>query len=202
MGPPTEPCRSPEIREGCPMSRGFPASSASGNPFCYRCFFDKTYPECNLFCADQIREVIEVEGPKTIAGIIVEPITGSNCRIIPPDGYMQRLRQICDEYKILLIADEVMTGFGRTGKMVCLRALERGSGYHDPGQGDQQCRPSPWGDGGEKTDRGLHGRPHVLGRIDPVREPDFLCGGHRVHPDLQGRGAHRELESTREEASR
>jgi taurine--2-oxoglutarate transaminase len=87
------------------------------DPFCYRCFFDKTYPECNVFCADQIREVIEVEGPKTIAAIIVEPITGSNCRIIPPDGYMQRLRQICDDYKILLIADEVMTGFGRTGRM-------------------------------------------------------------------------------------
>jgi taurine--2-oxoglutarate transaminase len=61
--------------------------------------------------------VIEVEGPKTIAAIIVEPITGSNCRIIPPDGYMQRLRQICDEYEMLLITDEVMTGFGRTGKM-------------------------------------------------------------------------------------
>jgi taurine--2-oxoglutarate transaminase len=87
------------------------------DPFCYRCFFDKTYPQCNVFCADQIREVIEVEGPKTIAAIIVEPITGSNCRIIPPDGYMQKLRQICDEYKILLITDEVMTGFGRTGKM-------------------------------------------------------------------------------------
>ena len=86
------------------------------DPFCYRCFFDKTYPECNLFCADQIREVIEVEGPKEIAAIIVEPITGSNCRIIPPNGYMQRLRQICDEYDILLITDEVMTGFGRTGK--------------------------------------------------------------------------------------
>jgi len=86
------------------------------DPLCYHCFFGKTYPECNVFCADQIREVIEVEGPKYVAGIIVEPITGSNCRIVPPDGYMQKLRQICDEYKILLITDEVMTGFGRTGK--------------------------------------------------------------------------------------
>jgi len=116
-GRPTEPCRSPETREDFPTSRASPESSRIWDPFCYRCFFDKTYPECNLFCADQIREVIEVEGPKTIAGIIVEPITGSNCRIIPPDGYMQRLRQICDEYKILFITDEVMTGFGRTGKM-------------------------------------------------------------------------------------
>jgi taurine---2-oxoglutarate transaminase len=87
------------------------------DPYCYRCFFDKKYPECNCFCADQIRELIEVEGPRQIAGFIMEPITGSNCRIIPPDGYMQKVRQICDEYGILMIADEVMTGFGRTGKM-------------------------------------------------------------------------------------
>ncbi len=100
-----------------PNEPGIPGVVRIWDPFCYRCFFDKTYPECNVFCADQIREVIEVEGPRTIAGIIVEPITGSNCRIIPPDGYMQRLRKICDEYKILLITDEVMTGFGRTGKM-------------------------------------------------------------------------------------
>jgi len=86
------------------------------DPLCYHCFFGKTYPECDVFCADQIREVIEVEGPKLIAGIVVEPITGSNCRIVPPDGYMQKLRQICDDYGILLITDEVMTGFGRTGK--------------------------------------------------------------------------------------
>ncbi len=100
-----------------PNEPGIPGIVRIWDPFCYRCFFDKKYPDCNLFCADQIREVIEVEGPKTIAAIIVEPITGSNCRIIPPNGYMQRLRQICDEYKILLITDEVMTGFGRTGKM-------------------------------------------------------------------------------------
>ena len=103
-----------------PNEPGIPGMVRVWDPFCYRCFFDKTYPECKVFCADQIREVIEVEGPKTIAGFILEPITGSNCRIIPPDGYMQKVRQICDEYGILLIADEVMTGFGRTGKWFCV----------------------------------------------------------------------------------
>lgn len=102
-----------------PNEPGIPGIVRVWDPYCYRCFFDKKYPECKVFCADQIREVIEVEGPKLIAAIVVEPITGSNCRIIPPDGYMQRLRQICDEYQILLIADEVMTGFARTGKMFC-----------------------------------------------------------------------------------
>jgi taurine---2-oxoglutarate transaminase len=69
-----------------PNEPGIPGIVRIWDPYCYRCFFDKKYPECNCFCADQIREVIEVEGPKTIAGMIVEPITGSNCRIIPPDG--------------------------------------------------------------------------------------------------------------------
>lgn len=100
-----------------PNEPGIPGIVRIWDPFCYRCFFDKKYPECNVFCAEQIREVIEVEGPQEIAGMIVEAITGSNCRIIPPDGYMQKLREICDDYGILLIVDEVMTGFGRTGKM-------------------------------------------------------------------------------------
>jgi len=86
------------------------------DPFCYRCFFKMSYPACDLYCAEAIREVIEVEGPDTVAAMIVEPVTGSNGRIVPPDGYMQRLRQICDDYGMLLIADEVMSGFGRTGK--------------------------------------------------------------------------------------
>jgi taurine--2-oxoglutarate transaminase len=61
-------------------------------------------------------ETIELEGAKTIAAIIVEPVVGTNGILIPPDGYMQGLRAICDKHGILLIADEVMAGFGRTGE--------------------------------------------------------------------------------------
>jgi taurine--2-oxoglutarate transaminase len=61
-------------------------------------------------------EVLQLEGPQTIAAIIVEPVTGTNGILIPPDGYMQGLRALCDKYGILLIADEVMAGFGRTGE--------------------------------------------------------------------------------------
>lgn len=95
---------------------GVPGSIRVWDPFCYRCFFKMKYPECDVYCAEAIREVIEVEGPETIAAIIVEPITASNCRIVPPDGYIQRLREICNDYGMLLIFDEVMTGFGRTGE--------------------------------------------------------------------------------------
>jgi taurine---2-oxoglutarate transaminase len=61
-------------------------------------------------------EVLELEGPKTIAAVIVEPVTGTNGILVPPDGYMQGLRKLCDKHGILLIADEVMAGFGRTGE--------------------------------------------------------------------------------------
>jgi taurine---2-oxoglutarate transaminase len=60
--------------------------------------------------------VLQLEGPHTIAAIIVEPVTGTNGILIPPDGYLQGLRRLCDKHGILLIADEVMSGFGRTGE--------------------------------------------------------------------------------------
>jgi taurine--2-oxoglutarate transaminase len=61
-------------------------------------------------------EVLQMEGPHTIAAVIVEPVTGTNGILIPPEGYLEGLRQLCDRYGILLIADEVMSGFGRTGE--------------------------------------------------------------------------------------
>jgi taurine--2-oxoglutarate transaminase len=63
-----------------------------------------------------LEEVIQLEGPETIAAFIVEPVTGTNGILIPPDGYLPGVRALCDRYGILLIADEVMTGFGRTGE--------------------------------------------------------------------------------------
>ncbi|MHB8215651.1 MAG: aminotransferase class III-fold pyridoxal phosphate-dependent enzyme [Candidatus Sulfotelmatobacter sp.] len=63
-----------------------------------------------------IEETIQLEGPNTIAGFILEPVTGTNGVLIPPDGYLTGLRKICDKYGILMIADEVMSGFGRTGE--------------------------------------------------------------------------------------
>jgi taurine--2-oxoglutarate transaminase len=86
------------------------------DPFCYRCPFGLRYPSCGIHCADHIGEIIEFEDPETVAAVIVETITGSNARIVPPPEYYPRLRQICDRYGVLLICDEVMAGFGRTGK--------------------------------------------------------------------------------------
>jgi taurine--2-oxoglutarate transaminase len=63
-----------------------------------------------------VEEVIQLEGPQTIAAFILEPVTGTNGILVPPDGYLQGIRRICDRHGILLIADEVMAGFGRTGE--------------------------------------------------------------------------------------
>ena len=86
------------------------------NPYCYRCPFGWTRETCHRECIDHIEEVIQYEGPEDIAAIFFEGVVGSNGIIIPPDDYWPRMREICDKYGILLISDEVMSGFGRTGK--------------------------------------------------------------------------------------
>lgn len=83
-------------------------------PYCYRCPFGLTQPACELRCAAHVEDVIQYEGPQHIAAIVAEPSAGTN-GIIPPEGYWKRLREIASRYGILLIADEVMSGFGRTG---------------------------------------------------------------------------------------
>jgi taurine--2-oxoglutarate transaminase len=86
-------------------------------PYCYRCMFGQKYPDCGLQCVKYVDEVIELEGGSDkVAGIICEPVTGANGIIVPPPEYFPELRKICDKWDVLLIADEVMTGFGRTGK--------------------------------------------------------------------------------------
>jgi adenosylmethionine-8-amino-7-oxononanoate aminotransferase len=86
--------------------------------FCYRCPFEKTYPECNLLCARSLETAIRQQGPENVAAFIAEPVVGAALACVPaPDGYFQQIREICDRYDILFIADEVMTGWGRTGKL-------------------------------------------------------------------------------------
>ncbi len=82
-------------------------------PYCYRCPLKLKFPDCDLACAEYNRYLIKNEG--NIGGMIVEPVTGTNGVIIPPDGYLQRIREITKENDVLLIADEVMSGWGRTG---------------------------------------------------------------------------------------
>lgn len=81
---------------------------------CYRCPIKHQYPGCNIACADYLEHMIENESD--VAAVIVEPVVGTNGVLVPPPEYFPRLRQICDRHNVLLIADEVMSGWGRTGK--------------------------------------------------------------------------------------
>jgi taurine---2-oxoglutarate transaminase len=90
------------------------------DPYRYRSTFHRTNPDISEqdFCLDylnHLEEIIQFEGPQSIAAILIEPVTGTNGVIIPPAGYLEGIRQICDRHQILFIADEVMSGFGRTG---------------------------------------------------------------------------------------
>ncbi|MBH0156058.1 aspartate aminotransferase family protein [Fictibacillus sp. 5RED26] len=96
----------------------FPAAHP---PYCYQCPLKETYPSCGVKCADDLETSIQAIGPDQIAAFIAEPIIGaSGGAIVPPDEYFGKIREICDKYNILMIADEVMTGMGRTGKMFAM----------------------------------------------------------------------------------
>ena len=86
--------------------------------YCYRCRFNLEYPGCGFACIEYIRDLLNVEvSPETVAALIVEPVQGEGGFIVPPRDYLKQLRKLCDEFGILMIADEIQTGFGRTGKM-------------------------------------------------------------------------------------
>ena len=95
---------------------GIPGVVRAMDPYRYRCRFCGDRPACTLDCLNNVEDVIMFEGAQNIAAVIVEPVTGTNGIIVPPDGYMQGLRELCTRHGIMLIADEVMSGFGRTGK--------------------------------------------------------------------------------------
>jgi adenosylmethionine-8-amino-7-oxononanoate aminotransferase len=86
--------------------------------YCYRCPLELTYPGCNVACADELEKLLVSTSPETVAGFICEPVVGATLgAVTPPDGYLQRIAEICRRHGIPLIADEVMTGMGRTGKV-------------------------------------------------------------------------------------
>jgi len=86
-------------------------------PYCYRCPFGLSYPSCGLACVKNLEHTILGEGPDTIAEVIVEPIMSAVGVSVPPDEYLPEVERICRKYGALLHVDEVINGFGRTGKM-------------------------------------------------------------------------------------
>jgi 4-aminobutyrate aminotransferase len=87
--------------------------------YCFRCEFGKTFPSCALFCAHAIEDDLFARhvSPKNVAAIFVEPVQGEGGYVVPPPGYLQALREMCDRHGILLVFDEIQCGIGRTGRM-------------------------------------------------------------------------------------
>jgi adenosylmethionine-8-amino-7-oxononanoate aminotransferase len=86
-------------------------------PYCYRCPFGLRYPSCEILCATALEDQIRILGANTVAAFIAEPIAGASlAAVVPPAEYWPLIREICDHYGLLLIDDEVMTGFGRAGR--------------------------------------------------------------------------------------
>lgn len=89
----------------------------SPSPYCYRCDFGMSYPECALKCLNAMEEIL-IKHSEEIAAVIVEPIVqGAGGMIVYPEAFLSGVRELCNKYRVLMIADEVATGFGRTGKM-------------------------------------------------------------------------------------
>lgn len=86
-------------------------------PYCFRCPFGKTPSTCHIDCADELEKIIRLTGPQYISAFILEPVSGGPLGALPaPDGYLKKVREICDRYDVLLIVDEVVSGIGRTGR--------------------------------------------------------------------------------------
>lgn len=86
-------------------------------PFCYHCPLGRSYPECGVACVDELDAAIHRLGPETVAAYLAEPIFGASAgAAVPPEDYARRAREICTRHGVLYIDDEVMTGFGRTGR--------------------------------------------------------------------------------------
>ncbi len=114
---------------GASARRGFAPMYPIGHfvpyPYCYRCLFNREYPSCDLYCMNYLTDIMlkKITPADEVAFILVEPIQGAGGYIVPPKEFLPRLQQICRDQGILLILDEVQSGFGRTGKMFASQAF-------------------------------------------------------------------------------
>lgn len=100
-----------------PFEPLMPGAIKIQTPYRYRCNDCSGHDACTLRCADDLAMRIEMEGPETVAAVFMEPVQNTGGAFTPPDGYWARVREICDEYGVLLVSDEVIAAFGRFGEM-------------------------------------------------------------------------------------
>ncbi len=159
-----------------PRTPGFSHIEA---PDPYRFVPTDTSVSLGVAAANKLEEAILQEGPDTVAAFIAEPVQGAGGVIVPPADYFPRIREICDRYDVLLIADEVITGFGRTGTLVRTGPLRRRARHHAVCQGHHErlraarrhrrIRPDSRGHQRRRPGPTLDARLHLLGASDLLR---------------------------------
>ena len=161
------------------------------DPYTYRC--PAGHPDPCPVCtgAPHLEEILQYEGAHTVAAVILETVTGTNGIIVPPDGYLQSIREVCDRHGILLICDEVMAGFGRTGKWFGVDNWDVVPGHPDCREGHQLGLRAARRHGRAEADRGLGARQDVRRRPDVQRPSARLCLRCRFDRGLPGRGDRR-----------
>jgi 4-aminobutyrate aminotransferase-like enzyme len=100
-----------------PFVSQFPGVLHVPDPYCLRCFYGQQRETSGLMCVERINDLIDYASSGRIACLMLEPISGNGGNIVPPEGYLQALKTLCEERQILLVFDEIQTGFGRTGQM-------------------------------------------------------------------------------------
>jgi len=169
-------------------------------PTCYRCPYGLGYPDCGIRCATIVEDVIKMEGPKTVASMILEPIGNTGGIITPPNEYFTILREICDKYNVLLMFDEIINGFGRTGQMfaaqtfntipdVLITGKSMASGYTPMGAITfrDKVEQAFWGGGSDRAFSHGHtfgGNPlsstATLASIEEIRERDLVTNAREM----------------------
>ena len=179
-----------------PVEPGIPGVVHVLDPYCYRCPFALAYPQCGIQCAKHVEEVIQYEVPGTVAAIIMESICGSNGIFIQPPEYLPMIREICDKYGILMICDEVMTGFGRTGKWFGVDHWNVVPDMITMAKGLTSSYVPLGAVAVTKENLRLLPGSHALGRPDVQRPSPGLRRGRGSGERVQGRKNHRELRRT------
>ncbi|WP_252826260.1 aspartate aminotransferase family protein [Actinoallomurus soli] len=104
-------------RMRAPFPYHLPGAVHVPDPYCFRCFYRQTPDRCGMWCVDRIEDFLTYASSGSVAAMIIEPISGVGGNVVPPPGYLRRLREFCDERGIILIFDENQTGLGRTGRL-------------------------------------------------------------------------------------
>ena len=139
-----------------------------------------------------LEEVIQLEGPATIAGFILETVTGTNGILVPPDGYLKGVRDLCTKYGILMICDEVMAGFGRTGRWFAVDHWNVVPDLSDDGQGADQRLCAARRGRNAPSHRRSFPRSGVCGRPDLQQSPAGVRRGARDDRSVRTGRSHRQ----------